>query len=134
VIKKSFLRVVVLLVSLCFLADSSKAPAQGIPPTGKQAAAIFTVLLAVPVLIGVGVYYAVRAPRNVTGCVAGADGNLSLTDEKGKEYLLTGDLAGLKPDERLHLSGKAGKDSNKKRTFFVKKIAQDYGSCHAAAH
>ena len=123
---------IVALVCLLLVCSAPKAEAQ-IGPSPKQAAGIFVVLAAIPIGIGIGVYYLVRAPRNITGCVSDADGGLQLADEKHMaSYLLEGDVAAIKPGERVHLSGKAGKDARKRKKFFVNRVAKDYGACRAA--
>ena len=131
--KKLSLRLAIPLVCLILLANTSRADAQ-IPVSGKQAAGIFAVLIGAGVGVGVGIYFLVRAPRNITGCVSDAGGDLQLTDEKAmNRYLLVGQIAALKPSERVRLSGKPGKNANKKRTFSVKKVSKNYGPCNLAS-
>jgi len=131
--KKLCSRLTIALVCLLFLADTSKADAQ-IAPSGKQAAGIFAALIGAVVGVGVGVYFLVRAPHNITGCVSTAGGNLQLSDEKStNRYLLEGDSAALQPGERVRVNGKPGKDSQKRRTFFVHKVSRKLGSCTVAA-
>lgn len=132
--KKLCSRLTIILVCLIFLADTSKADAQ-IAPSGKQAAGIFAVLIGAVVGVGVGVYFLVRAPHNITGCVGADGGNLQLSDENSASlYLLEGDVAALQPGERFRVNGKPGKDSQKRRTFFVRKVSRQLGSCGIAAH
>ena len=92
-------------ICLIFLADTSKADAQ-IAPSGKQAAGIFAVLIGAAVGVGVGVYFLVRAPHNISGCVSSDGGNLQLSDEKStNHYLLEGNVAALQPGERVRVNG-----------------------------
>jgi len=122
-------RFVAVLLCLACVTDTAKAQSQ-IPVSGKEAAGIFAALIGVGVGIGVGVYFLVRAPHNITGCVSDVNGGLQLTDEKGiNHYLLEGDTAAIKPSERVRLSGKPRKRADKQRTFFVRKVAKDYGAC-----
>ncbi|HEY3704856.1 MAG TPA: hypothetical protein VGL22_07310 [Terracidiphilus sp.] len=73
-----------------------------------------------------------RAPHNITGCVSEDGSALQLTDEQGKNlYLLAGDIAMIKPSEKVRLSGKPGKDEQKRKTFSVKKVSKIYGPCTA---
>ena len=131
--KKLVVRFVLVLLCLASWSDTAKAQSQ-IPVSGGQAAAILGALIGVGVGIGVGVYFLVRAPHNVTGCVSDTGGGLQLTDERGtNRYLLSGETAAIKSGERVRISGKPGKNANKQRTFFVKKVAKDYGACSAAA-
>jgi hypothetical protein len=126
---KPAFRLIVILLCSAVLGNASKADAQT-PVSGKQAAGIFAVLIGATAGIGVGVYLLVRAPRNITGCVSEVDGNLELTEEKAmNHYLLAGEIAAMKPSEQVRLAGKPGRGKNGKRTFFVKKLSRDYGSC-----
>ena len=127
--KKLLVRFVVAGLCLASMSNTAKSQSQ-IPVSGGQAAGIFAALIGVGVGIGVGVYFLVRAPHNITGCVSDA-GGLQLTDEKGMSYLLSGETAAIKPSERLRLSGKPGKGANKQKTFLVKRVSKDYGTCSA---
>ena len=131
--KKLLLRLTVFLVCFVVLGHSSRADAQ-IAPSGKQAAGIFAVLIGVAVGVGVGVYLLVRAPRNITGCVSNDVNGMQLTDEKStNRYLLEGDSAAFAPGQRVRVHGKPGKDSSKRRTFFVNKLSRNYGACKTAS-
>ena len=128
-IKKLVLRLAVPLVCLILFSDTPRAEAQ-IPVSGKQAAGIFAVLIGVGVGVGVGVYYLVRAPRKITGCVVNDGGSLQLSDDKSKSlYLLEGESKGVTPGLRVRVSGKPGKDSKKRKTFFVNKVSGSFGAC-----
>ena len=127
--KKLVVRFLLPLVCLVFLADAPHAESQSPPPSGGQAAAIFAVLIAVPVAVGFGVYYAVRSPRHVEGCVADQGGSLQLLDDKHRQYALSGETTGVKANRRVRLSGKAGKDAAKRRTFAVTGVERELGAC-----
>jgi hypothetical protein len=131
--KNLLVRITLPLVCLLLLAHSPDSHAQGIPPSGPQAAGIFAVAIAVPVAVGIGVYYAVRAPRHIEGCVAGQGGKLELLDDKRRAYLLSGQVAAIKPNQRVGLSGKPCKDAMKRRLFLVKKVSRDFGPCQPAS-
>ena len=127
------LKVAIPFVCAFLMAGTPSTKAQSVGPTGRQAAGIFAILIAVPVAVGIGVYYLVRAPRNVTGCVSGSADALQLTEEAGKTYLLEGQMADVKVNERVRLSGKASKNAQKRKTFAVTKLSHDYGACASPA-
>jgi hypothetical protein len=118
-----------LLICFFLASNAPKADAQAIAPTGGQAAAIFGTLIGVGVGAGVGIYFLARAPHNVTGCVTSEDANLQLTDGNGTKYLLSGEIASLKPQQRIRVHGKPGKNSKKQKTFTVEKLSRDFGAC-----
>jgi len=69
--------------------------------------------------------------RTITGCVSSDESGMRVTDEKDKHiYALTGNTAGVKPDERVTLTGKKIKPSSG-ATFVweTKKITKDFGTC-----
>ena len=126
-------RFVVVFLCLAGVTHIEKADAQ-IPVSGGQAAGIFGALIGAGVGVGVGVYFLVRAPRNITGCVSDAGANLELTDDKAmNHYLLSGEIAALKPGERVRLTGKPGRDKTGQRSFSVKKLSRSYGPCKVAS-
>jgi hypothetical protein len=130
--KKLVLRLTVPIVCLILLAHASKTNAQT-PVSGTQAAGIFGVLIGAGVGVGVGAYFLVRAPHNITGCVSNDGGTLQLSDEKSmNRYLLEGDSGAVMPGQRVRISGKPGKDASKRRTFFVSKVSRKYGACKTA--
>jgi len=130
--KNLILRITLPLICCIALANAPRAEAQGLPPSGPQAVGIFAILIAVPVGIGFGVYYSLHAPHSIEGCVADQGGAILLTAGNGKQFLLAGNTAAVKPGERVRLSGKTRKDRSRGRTFSVKKVAHDYGACNAA--
>lgn len=130
--KKLIVRFVVAVLCLTTVTDTAKAQSQ-IPVSGKEAAGIFGALIGVVVGIGVGVYFLVRAPHNITGCVLEDGGGLQMTDAKTtKRYLLEGDTALVKAGERVSVYGKPDRLADKQKTFLVKRVVRDYGSCNAA--
>ena len=131
--KKLVLRITLPLVCFVFIGSAPRIEAQSPQPTAPQAAAIFAILIGVPVGIGLGVYYAVRAPRHIQGCVADQGGGFELVDDKGRRYVLSGDTAAIQANHRLGVSGKPGKGDKKRKPFLVKKVSRDYGACQAAA-
>ena len=66
------------------------------------------------------------------GCVESSADGLQMTNEGDKRnYVLSGDTADLKVGERVRLSGHKKKANGTQRQFVVKKLAKDYGVCHA---
>lgn len=131
--KKFLVRLLVPLVCFVLLAHSSKADAQT-PVSGTQAAGIFGVLIGAAAGVGVGVYFLVRAPHSITGCVSNDANGMQLTDERStKPYLLEGDSAAVTPGQRVRVHGKPGKDSSKRRTFAVEKVSKNFGACKTAS-
>jgi hypothetical protein len=123
---------------LALLAQNPKAaPAYvgGIPgATPGRVAVIGVGLGAAGALIGVGVY-TVKHNHSVTGCArSGADG-MTLTTESDKQtYALMGEVAGIKPGDRVRVSGKKGKEkSSGTREFLVEKVSKDVGPCEVAS-
>ena len=89
-------------------------------------------IVAVTAAVTVGVVLLVRHHPSVKGCaVSGPDG-LQLTNGDGQTFLLVGDLDGLKPGERVRVSGKKAKGSAPPGKFVVEK-SQVYGPCPATA-
>jgi hypothetical protein len=130
--KKLVLRITLPLICCIVLGNAPCAEAQEPGPSGPQAAAIFAILIAVPVGIGFGVYYALHAPHRIEGCTVDQGEGLQLTAANGKRYLLAGNTAAIKAGERVRLSGKTRNDRAKGRIFSVKKVAQDFGACNPA--
>jgi hypothetical protein len=108
----------------------------GIPgATPGRVAAIGVGLAAAGGLIGVGVYYAVKHDHSVSGCARSGPEGLQLTSESDMHtYSLVGEVAGIKPGERVHVSGKKGKEkSAATREFLVEKVSRDLGPCEVTS-
>jgi len=70
--------------------------------------------------------------RAITGCVTSGENGMMVTDEKDKQtYALSGDTAGIKPDERMKLRGKKVKARNHDKTIMweVREVSGDFGVC-----
>src|SRR5579862_5096432 len=103
------------MVAACALLLAATATAQpqsgtigGV--TGGDAVAIGVAIAVIGAGIGFGVFYAVHQGHSLDGCaVSGANG-LELQNRGDQQtYALVGDTAGIKPGERVRISGKKEK-------------------------
>jgi hypothetical protein len=87
--------------------------------------------LAAVVVVTIVVVYEVRKKRAITGCTASGEGGIVLTDEKDRHaYLLSGNIAAIKPGERMILRGKRIKpNGGQSLGWEIKEIKQDLGLC-----
>lgn len=123
------LTALVLCIALLCTARHAKAQS-GIGISNGEAVGIVAAMAAVAVAIGVGIYLVVRHPSSVTGCAAAEGNSVTLLSEAdGQTYALSGDIANIKPGERVHVSGKKKKDSAGHHTLTVGKVVKDYGPC-----
>jgi hypothetical protein len=70
--------------------------------------------------------------RTLTGCINSAENGMIVMDEKDKQtYALSGDIAGIKPGERMKLRGKKLKAKNHDKTMMweVREVSRDFGVC-----
>ena len=68
----------------------------------------------------------------LTGCVIAGDTGMTVTDEEDrKTYLLSGDMTGIKPGDRMKLEGKRAKTKgpDKTRVWEAKEVVKDLGVC-----
>ena len=101
--------------------------------TGGDAVAIGVAIAVIGAGIGFGVFYAVHHGHSLDGCaVSGANG-LELQNRGDQQtYALVGDTAGIKPGERIRISGKKEKKSGGVHPqFLVEKLNKDFGACKA---
>lgn len=129
--KKRWIKLPLSLLLLCSLlfTTTRQARANDIP-SKNQVIGIFVVVAAVGAAIGVGIYFAIRQPPSITGCARSTPNGVALLNEGDqKTYMLMGDTALLKTDERVKIKGKKKKDASGKPTFLVDKISKDYGTC-----
>jgi len=126
---KAGLRIVPALAAAFALAFTSTHPANAqIVSKGEVAGAVAAVV-GVGAAIGVGIYFAVHANHSVTGCTAAAASGLQLQQDQ-QTWSLVGSIAGIKPGERVRVSGKKQKQSaGAPRPFLVEKLAKDYSAC-----
>jgi hypothetical protein len=115
-----------LLTILC-LSPTRTARADRIGPGGAEVAGV---IVAVGALVGVGVYYAVHHGHSLRGCASGHPDGIQLLNEGDQHvYLLGGNVDGVKPGDRVRVSGKKKNNGGNNRQFFVKKLSKDYGPC-----
>ena len=123
------LTAIVLCVSF-FVLTPRHAKAQT-PVSAGQAVGIFAAIAAVGAAIAVGIMIAVRHHPSITGCAAANGDSLTLLSEDDHQsYALSGDIAAIKPGDRVRLSGKKRSDRSGNHTFEVLKLRKDYGPCH----
>jgi hypothetical protein len=110
----------------------AKAQIGGIPSKSDIVVAAIGIV-AVTAAIGVGTFYAVRHNHAISGCAASGPNGLELQSKgDGTTYALVGELDGIKPGERVRVSGKKQKQrAGAPRQFLVEKLARDYGACTA---
>jgi len=124
------LRISIVILLVCVYSVVSSRPAEAQAVSGAQAVGILAVIAGVGAAIGVGVYYAVRQPPSITGCVVSGPGGLTLKNEGNhQDFLLMGDIAAIKPGDRVRVKGKKKKDSTGHRSFLVDQVKKDYGAC-----
>ena len=131
-------RRILAMVAACALLLAATATAQpqsgtigGV--TGGDAVAIGVAIAVIGAGIGFGVFYAVHHGHSLDGCaVSGANG-LELQNRGDQQtYALVGDTAGIKPGERVRISGKKEKKSGGAHPqFLVEKLNKDFGACKA---
>jgi hypothetical protein len=126
-------------VIACALAVTATAPAsaQSSTPIGgvthSDAVWIGVAIAAIGAGIGIGIYYAVHHNHNLTGCaVSGANGLQLQNKGDGQTYALVGEVSGIKPGERIRVSGKKVKNAaGPTQQFLVEQLSKDYGACSA---
>jgi hypothetical protein len=118
-------------VICALLLVTATRPAAASIPTQSDIVWIGIAIGAIGAGIGIGIYYAVHHNHSLTGCVASGAGGLQLESHGDQPaYFLVGDVAGIKPGERVHVSGKKAKAANGAiPQFIVEKLGKDYGAC-----
>jgi hypothetical protein len=126
-------RMIVAIIAICaLLATIATKPAKANSiPTQSDIAWIGVAIGAIGAGIGIGIYYAVRHNRALTGCAVSGASGLQLQNESDQQsYALIGDVAGIKPGDRVRVSGKKGKGkTGAPRQFLVEKLGKDFGAC-----
>jgi hypothetical protein len=118
-------------VVLCCLLLSSPRPAHA-DSLHTIAVEVIVSIVAVSAAITVGIVLAIKHHPSLKGCAANGPDGLQLTNSEGQTYLLIGDVAGLKPGDRIRVSGQKQKNSAAERKFIVEK-SKVYGPCPAGA-
>ncbi|HSZ64538.1 MAG TPA: hypothetical protein VK828_22260 [Terriglobales bacterium] len=122
------LLVFVLSFILCKPAHADSGTIGGVG-TGTIVGVIVGVVAAVAVVAIVAIHYSRK--RTITGCVKPTPNGMTVSDEKNdRTYTLSGDIAGIKPGERLTLQGKKIKPSTGNSLGWeVSKMQTDLGVC-----
>jgi len=136
------LRSIFVKLAVCTLAVTPPLPARAqqapttwndfqIGPSSGQVIAIGVGIAVAGTAIGIGTYYAFHHNHNLTGCAAVTPDGLRLQkDGDGQTYSLVGEIAAIRPGDRVRLSGKKEKaDATGPRLFLVEKVKKDFGSC-----
>jgi hypothetical protein len=81
--------------------------------------------------VGIGVFYAVHHGQSLSGCAVSGSSGLELQNRGDQQtYALVGEVAGIKPGDRVRVSGKKAKKSDgSAQQFVVEKLTRDYGAC-----
>jgi hypothetical protein len=123
------------MVAACALlvtaTDTAKAQ---IGVTKSQADWIVVGIAAIGAGAGLGIYFAVRQHgHSLTGCAgSGPDGPELVSESDQQTYALAGEVGGIKPGERIRISGKKEKQSaGAHPQFLVEKLNKDFGACKA---
>lgn len=127
----------IIVVALIASAGSPAQAAKPRPAAGNsqivsngQVAGVVIGIAAVGAGIGVGIYFAVRHNRSLTGCASSGQNGLQLQSEGDHQvYALIGDVATVKPGDRVRVSGKKRKSSGGAQPFLVEKVSRDFGAC-----
>jgi hypothetical protein len=134
---KSRHRSTLFVVTICAVLATATAPttAQSSTPIGGVTKSdVVWIGVAIGVIgagIGIGVVYAVHHGHSLNGCTVSGTGGLELQSQGDQHtYALVGKVTGIKPGERVRVSGKKTKMSaGAPQQFIVEKLAKDYGSC-----
>lgn len=118
-------------VAILSLALSSNASADTLKSNADNIIiGVVAAVAAVVVVVAVVIHRSAKQ-KTVTGCVVAVQNGMSVTDERSKRvYRLSGDAAGIKPDERMTLHGKSIKPSGGNSfTWVTTGVAKDFGVC-----
>jgi hypothetical protein len=109
-------------------------------PLPARAATAETVLIAITAttlaaaiaVVTVATIHHRRRKIAITGCMVSVDKAITVIDEEDKKrYLLSGDITGIRPGDRMSLEGKKAKSSDKALVWEVKAVIKDFGKCPA---
>ena len=123
-------RGVLIVVLSVGLAKPSEA--RGYPSGGGIVAAIVAAASGVVIVAFVLIHESSKK-RTITGCVESEGIEMTVTDEKDKRtYKLSGNIASIKPGDRMKLQGKKAKakGDNKALIWETRAVAKDFGACH----
>ena len=122
-----------LLVTTTVTATAQKgaSPRNSIPTSGQVYTGAVAIIAVVGVGAGIGIYFLVHHNHSLTGCASVTPDGLRLqTQGDDRSYSLVGEIAAIKPGDRVRVSGKKqNKDGGGAQLFLVEKVAKDFGSC-----
>lgn len=126
------------LFLIAVLPGSAQSPQYvgGIPgATTGRVTAIVLGTVGVTAGITFGVYEAVQHNHVITGCTrSGPDGLLLTSESDQRTYVVMGQVAAIKPGERVRLAGKTSKaKAPVTRQFLVEKVSKHFGPCEVAS-
>jgi hypothetical protein len=125
------LLILLFLCTLC-LTTTKTASAGLVGASNGKTAGVLIALVGAGVLIGVGVYFAVRHGHSLKGCASSGSGGMQLLNEGDKQtYALAGDVDGIKAGNRVRVSGNKKNSTGNSRQFVATKLSKDYGPCKA---
>jgi hypothetical protein len=126
------------LVSVLCIPAGAQAPIGTIPPaphfggvsSGEIAGIVAGVVVPV-VVIAVVLFHRSSKSRTITGCIVAAQSSFTVANEKDRRvYALSGNIAGVKPGERMRLQGrKIDSSGSNPLGWEVSQIQKDYGAC-----
>ncbi len=131
-IAKVYMSFEFLVVCVLFFFVTRPARAQVVVTRdGAKIAGIAVGLAAIGAGIGIGMYAAVHHNQRLTGCAASGANGLELWNPGDRQnYALVGEVSGIKPGERVRVSGKMPNgNEGVRRQFLVEKVEKDFGAC-----
>jgi hypothetical protein len=83
--------------------------------------------------LGIGVFYAIHHGHSINGCALSGPDGLELQNRGDQQtYALIGQVADIKPGDRVRVSGKKEKKkAGAPQQFLVEKLSRDFGACTA---
>ncbi len=125
-------RSILAMVAVCALLVSTTGTATAqIGVTRTQAGWIGVGVAAIGAGIGIGIFYAVHHGHSIDGCALSGPNGLELQNRGDQQtYALIREVAGIKPGDRVRVSGKKEKKkAGAPQQFLVEKLSKDFGYC-----
>jgi hypothetical protein len=100
--------------------------------TEGEAIVIGIVAVGVAVVVATVLIIHYSKKRKITGCVNSGESGKTVTDEKDKRvYVLSGNMVGVKPGDRVTLGGHKSKPKAPDTTLVweTKEVTRDFGVC-----
>jgi hypothetical protein len=121
------------MAAACALLVSTTGTAKAQFVTRTQADWIVVGIAAIGAGTGIGVFYAFHHGHSINGCTLSGPNGLELQNRGDQQtYALTGEVADIKPGDRVRVSGKKEKKKpGAPQQFLVEKLSKVFGSCEA---